>query len=533
VAEEDTESLFPGMRDVPASQALETLEALFKSAEHYVVYRIRRVPLDVSPTGGVTEVVSPSIREIMGVTDPEDLSTWFEAVHGDDLPRVMRAQMAAHERAAPFDEVMRIVRAGEVRWIHAVSHPVFDEDGEPTHHNGLIVDVTDRVRAEQEAEALRERLDATQRWQAVGTLGASVAHDFNNLLQGILTLSTIAQQVTGPKQTELLDDVVGLVARGATLTRDLLAYSRSEDEPTPEGEDVRPHVERVARVVDRLFVSLDVAVDTPDAPLFASVGGGELEQMLLNLAVNGAHATDERGHLTLRAYPTTSEEASALAGGPVSVPMVVVEVTDDGHGIEPDALERIFDSFYTTKESDRGTGLGLPTVHRLVSRRRGLVRVASTPGEGSTFRVMLPVARRAAAEETLPPPPPAALQPGDAILVVDVDAPLRRGLALHLERQGFAPRAAGSYVEALAIWERDAARIRAVITDTVMPGRGGLELARFVREQRADLPVLVISGHASEESLAELDGSPHTRFLRKPFVLSELDRALAELCAGG
>jgi len=517
----------PGLERLNARDALATLEALFDSAKSYVIYRVRKVPADDNVFGAEVEFVSPSIRTMLGVTDPETFSSWFLGIHPDDMPRVMTSQMRCLEEGTQFDEVFRMHVDGDLRHVHAISTPTFDDDGEVTHFNGLGVDVTERVHAELEAERLRHQVDASQRWEAIGALAASVAHDFNNLLQAILvTASLAADDDRVPNDArELMQEVVGEVERGAALTRDLLGYAQGRDEG-PRTCPVNGAVARVARILDRLFVGVTVTRELAPEVEALPIDEGELEQVLMNLGVNAAHATEKRGEVQLRTALLSAGQATALVGSPISDAMVAISVRDDGVGIAPEQLGSIFDSFFTTKPKGTGTGLGLTTAKRIVERWAGVVHVESAPGEGSTFTVLLPSAEAHAAA-TAAVTDVRALAEGSRVLLVDDEQQLRRALARHLRRRGFRVSAAASYDEALAHLGRSPHDL--VITDTVMPGRGGLELVRHLRRSQPEVPIVVMSGHADDATIQQMLAAGNAEFLQKPFGLGVLDETIASL----
>lgn len=515
------QTTLPGLDELSSEEALATLKALFRSTSGYVVYRLRRVDPEVSPLVSEVEVVSPSVREIMGVDDPQDVSTWFARVHRDDLPRVMAAQMKCFHDAVPFDEVFRMTLDEGERWIHAISHPVFDDAGNATHYNGLVVDVTARVAAEREAHELRESLDRAQRWEALGALAASVAHDFNNLLQGVLASAAMAQRQPGlpVHASELMGDVVSFVRRGASLTRDLLGYARGQSgEEELVAVDVLPSVQRVGRLVGRMFPTVEVETVVPTTQTHAAIDPGQLDQVLLNLCVNAAQASGDGGHVTVSVTRSSAVEATARLGTPITDPMVVIAVEDDGAGIGEAERARIFESFYTTKGD--GTGLGLTTARRIVERWAGILRLAETSARGSTFEVLIPEERGAPQRADVAPPK--ALTQGIGVLLVDDEERLRRLLARYLTMQGFDVVTAGDYDGAVVSWRAEPERFHAIVTDTVMPGRGGLELVRQIRADRPDIPVVVISGQADDVAIKELSASRRTAFLGKPFGLQEL-----------
>lgn len=525
----DEKSAFPGLRDLTEGEALAALEALFRSTAGYVVYRLRRT--SDPPFLAEVEVVSPSIREMLRVSDPHDVSSWFAAVHADDLPRVMKGLAVAAADNVPFDEVFRIVHPGEtIVWLHVVSHPVFGPDGLPTHYNGLMVDVTERMVAQEEAERLRTTLATAQRWEAVGALAASVAHDFNNLLQAIAAASAMIDFLTDGDErvSPLTEDIDGLVVRGAGLTRDLLTYAKRQASEL-EFRDVGSVVDRVGRLLSRMYMAVTVTVQHEDGLPPIRMDEGQVEQALLNLCLNAAHATGERGSVTLTVGRRTAADVQALTGKPTTQSYLDITVTDDGCGIPPEDHERIFEHFFTTKPEGKGTGLGLAAVQRIAARHDGMVHVESTLGVGSSFHLLLPESagvpvRKAPTQHRASP-----LAPGDVVLVVDDEPQLRRVLTQLLGAEGYETVDAGTYDDALAAWEREPERFRLIITDTVMPGRGGLELVAHARRTRPGVPVVLMSGHTGAHAVDELVADGNTAFLAKPFSMAQLQDAIAGL----
>jgi len=505
-------------------QSAAALEALYQCCASYMVYRLKREP--ESPLLAKVEVVSPSIKTILGASDPNDLSTWFAAIHPDDQEKLMKSHRACFHHGVPFDEVLRVRDGEAIRYVHVISHPILDEDGEALYYNGLVVDVTERTLAQREAARLRDQLEHAQRWEAVGALASSIAHDFNNLLQGILgTTLLLKPEIVKEDLQEFQKEMKILVERGSRMTRDLLAFAGSTGGEL-ESRDIRESIHRVARLVRSMFGELELLVifktDLPNLLLDDAL----FEQALLNLCVNAAHASDEEGSVTLWVDCLTAERVNELTGFEVSDSFVDICVQDRGCGIEKEHLELIFEHFFTTKPAGKGTGLGLAAVKRAAGEHGGFIHVDSTPGEGSSFHFFIPASFTEASppleEEQVPP----ALSAGEKILLVDDEPSLRLVLSRLLTKEGFKVEAVASCSEALTALKTTQKPFNLLITDLVMPGPDGLELLRQVRSLYPSLPVLVATGDIGTRHLHEIHNQGKSGFLAKPFGTEQFYEAL-------
>lgn len=340
-----------------------------------------------------------------------DFETYLDHVHEDDRERARRMAERAIEEGEPFDFVERIVRPdGKVRTIQAKGYAVDDEGGKPLRLVGVAHDVTERVRAEEE-------LRHAQKMEAVGRMAGSVAHDFNNVLVGILGYCELLEgDLDDPLAQERLREIRRSAKRAGDLVQQLLSFGRRrplEPERLDLARVVRDLEGLLARAAgERVAIDLDLEdVGTVE------VDRSGLEQVLMNLVVNARDAMDGNGDLRIGMRETTLPEGAGKA--PPSLPQgsyALLSVSDDGCGMDRKTLEHAFEPFFTTKPEGKGTGLGLPTVYAFAERSGGAVTVESAPGEGTTFRIYLPlleadVISEPAATGSLPPSTPPAPRP--------------------------------------------------------------------------------------------------------------------------
>ncbi|MDO8410022.1 MAG: response regulator [Phenylobacterium sp.] len=395
-----------------------------------------------------------------------------------------------------------------------------------------LVDVSDQKQMELQ-------LAQSQKMQAIGQLAGGVAHDFNNLLTAILMQldSLAARHPVGDPSYEGLNEIRQTSNRAADLVRKLLAFSRKQTvqrEILELGELISEF-----EVLLRRVLSEDVTVDTEygrDLP-HVRVDRGQLETAVMNLAVNARDAVRVHGGSTvrIRTARVTEAEAAALGYAGAQGDQAMIEVSDDGPGIAPEVLDKIFDPFFTTKPVGEGTGLGLATVYGIVKQSDGWISVASKQGEGSAFRIFLPV--------YAPPVGVAAPTPlvkaktvardlsgaGRILFVEDEDAV--RGVAARLLRaRGYEVIEAASGEEALELAELHAGEIDLMISDVVMPGMQGPDLLKQARQYLAGAPVMFISGYAEAEFSNLLEGEDNISFLPKPIDIKTLaERVKQEL----
>jgi PAS domain S-box-containing protein len=398
-----------------------------------------------------------------------------------------------------------------------------DEEGRVLGLVGIAHDITEHRRLELE---LREG----QKMDAIGRLAGGVAHDFNNLLSVIRGFTDLALRRIDSGNAEVQDwlSQVNVAAdQGAALTRQLLAFSRRQPLETSvlELNAVIADMDALLRRV--LGEDLRVVTVFGASPGRVELNRGQLEQVLLNLVVNARDAMPAGGKLTIETRDTVLDRmaADSLAVEPGA--HIVLRVADTGVGMDADTLAHVFEPFFTTKSGGRGTGLGLATVYGIVTGAGGHVGVTSRPGAGATFTVHLPAATAPVGKAAAAPASSDGAAAHARVLVAEDDERLRTMMRTVLEEGGYEVRAAGSGDEALALAERTGCEFEVLVTDIVMPGMQGPELASHVRALRPEIRVVFVSGyseHPVENELREGDA-----FLAKPFRPDDLLARLAAL----
>jgi two-component system, cell cycle sensor histidine kinase and response regulator CckA len=402
--------------------------------------------------------------------------------------------------------------------------PVYDGDGAITAACVVCRDVSEQRRIER-------RLRDAERMESIGRLAGGVAHDFNNLLTVIGGYAALAQRAIGDggRGASELDEVQRAAGRAADVTRRLLEFSRRTDvQPVPLDlseivHDVLPMLERLIGEQIRMVALTDphVARTLADRP--------QIGQVLLDLAANARDAMPDGGTLTIETHTVTlTGETDKLPAGRYAC----LTVTDTGTGIDPATIEHVFEPFFTTKDAGAGTGLGLASVHGIVTRTGGHVRVYSEPGMGACFRIYLP-----ASDQPATPPPSAPTQTpthkrgsGETVLICEDEEPVRRLLAETVTAAGYAAEAVGTPAEALEAVS-SGTQPDAIISDIIMPGRTGPELIDQLTAHIGSVPVLFISGYTRHVTTSRIALPSRSDFLTKPFSTGELLERLAALLA--
>ena len=404
------------------------------------------------------------------------------------------------------------------------------EDERPVMVRGIYRDVTERKRVE-------DQLRRAERMQAAGRLAGGMAHEVNNMMTGVIGFSEFLLRSFPDDDVRRgeVQEIIRAGTRASDVTRQLLAFTRQQL-LHPEVLDVNGVVTGVEKMLRRSLgenhvLELKLASDVGDI----RADRGQLEQVLINLALNARDAMRQHGRVTVATGGATLDEVYAQAHGGLNMPSgdyVYLTVTDTGSGMDPEVQARIFEPFFTTKPVGQGTGLGLSTVYGIVKQSDGFVWCYSEPGQGTTFKVYLPVVGIRSAP--VPPPgPPAELRGGSETILVVEDEDVVRSLACRgLREQGYTVLEARHGREALDRVEERQDTIDLVISDVVMPELGGRELGAQLARLKPELPILYMSGYTGDDVIQRGLLEPGVPFQQKPFTPEGLARKVREMLDG-
>lgn len=522
-ADGSVRGLFVLVLDLTERKRMET--ALRESEERYrsLVQSARDSIVTVSPNGEITSV-NRTVEELSGWPASEWLDQRFDAlIHPQDQPKAREHfARALQGEQLPIIEIRARNRHGEYRWVECATAPQI--------RDGAVESLLVIARDISERKALEEQLRQSQKLEAVGRLAGGIAHDFNNMLTIILSYAEMALHDLAPHDPlrEAIGNIHLAAERSRGLTRQLLLFSRQEllEPVTVDLNEVVGEMQRLLRRV--IGVNIELVTDTAATPQWIKADPGQIEQVILNLALNARDAMPQGGRLLLEvraAEPTVPLPASR------NTESVLLAVSDTGCGMDADVKAHLFEPFFTTKPPGQGTGLGLPVVYGIVRQSEGLIQVTSEPDQGARFEIYFP---RADAPTSRPDTIANGhrVVPGAATILLAEDEDTVRSLTERvLTECGYTVLPARNAEEALQTCARHDGPIHLLLTDVVMPQMNGCELADRVAERWPGIKVLYMSGYADDATVRQriLQGS-HP-FMPKPFQPVALRRKVAELLA--
>jgi PAS domain S-box-containing protein len=471
--------------------------------------------------------ISPTWATIWGrpIEDARDPFIWLNSIHPDDQA-AMSASQAAVARGETAVLTFRVIHPdGSVRWVLGRSFPVRDDTGRVYRMVGVASDTT-------EIRQVQEQFVQAQKMEAVGRLAGGVAHDFNNLLTVILSWTAILLERRGQDgaEREMLTEIESAGERAAGLTRQLLAFSRKQV-LAPRVLDMNALIADTEKLLRRL-IGEDIDLRTVLVPALgtALADPGQVEQVIMNLVVNARDAMPNGGTLTIEtANADMRHEPVHLGEGPRAARYVMVAVGDTGAGMDAETQAHLFEPFFTTKGVGKGTGLGLATVYGIVQQSGGFIRVESEAGAGTTFRLYWPEVERVAVVKESASGPHATLRGTETVLVVEDDEQIRNLSRTILTARGYLVLVAENGEHALTLAAEHEGAIHLMLTDVIMPGMSGRELADRLNAAHPAMRVLYASGYTDEMIAHHGVLEPGVAFLQKPFTPGNLAQRVRDV----
>jgi len=507
-----------------ANAAIRQCETRFRvfvnGVRDYALYMLDPSGYVVSWNAGAERVKGYTAKEILG----KHLSTFYEPADVKD-GRPQRTLAAAVATGRAEEEGWRVRKDGSTFWANVVLAPLHDAAGILLGFAKVTHDLTER-------RHLEEQLHQSQKMEAIGILAGGLAHDFNNLLSIVLSYSELlaADLKDDDPMRGDLGEIHHAGLRGVALMRQLLAFSRQQV-LHPRLVDLTQVVQGMDRMLRRL-IGEDVELSVICAPVLGKVlvDPGQMEQVIMNLAVNARDAMPGGGKLTIETAEVVLDQGYASAHPGVEPgPHIVLAVSDTGAGMDEATKARMFDPFFTTKEAGKGTGLGLATVFGIIRQSRGTISARSEPEKGTEISIYFPTADKDAIERVSSNPPPHPVLGGsETILLVEDDEPVRVLTRTILRRYGYDVVEAQSGGDAFLLCEQHPTAIHLLLTDVVMPRMSGAQLADRLVAIRPEMKVLYMSGYANDAVLRQgVLGRP-AAFIQKPITPEALARKVRD-----
>ncbi|MBF0527106.1 MAG: transporter substrate-binding domain-containing protein, partial [Deltaproteobacteria bacterium] len=512
-------------------QAAETLkenERLLKKAQQIAQLGHWRLDLKANRLDG-----SDELFRIAGLTREDfGLEAFVSIVHPDDRDLVVKTVRDSIKNIRSYAIEHRLLcRDGSHKFIRALGEPVVNQSGQLTMMVGTVQDITERKRAEERQKKLEAQLLQAQKMEAIGTLAGGIAHDFNNILGCIFGYTQLAidDVQSDAASQEFLKEILKAAKRARDLVKQILSVSRKSDQ-----EKISFEVSSIIRESTKLIrasLPANIIINHEESPQEAYILGDptQIHQVLINLCTNAAHAMQDNGgvlDIKLNEFYLDPDSAARYIN---LVPGLYLKLTvsDTGHGMDSKVVSRIFDPFFTTKEIGKGTGMGLAIVHGIVRNHGGAITVYSEPGRGSTFNVILPLAKEEVEleiddDETIP-------RGSETILLVDDEPGLIDTGQKILSRLGYKVISKTDSSEALEAFALEPDSFDMVITDMAMPTMTGDKLAQEIIRRRPDIPIIMCTGYSQSVSEEEAKRIGIKGFLMKPLDMAATAKLIRRL----
>jgi PAS domain S-box-containing protein len=469
--------------------------------------------------------VSPAYERIWGrpvASLYQSPGSWAEAIWPDDRARVLGAALTK-QTSGEYDEVYRIQRPdGAIRWIRDRAYPIKDESGVLYRVVGTAQDIT-------EQHQLESQLRQAQKLEAIGTLAGGIAHDFNNILGAIVGYSELARSESEslPHVAEYLKEVCVASMRARDLIRQILTFSRQQEhERAPiQLRHVVAEALKLLRAGTPATIQFEIALDRNTPPVLADAT--QIHQIVMNLGANAAHAMRDRTGVFRANLGRAVVDENALKAHPESKPGVyaLLEISDQGHGMDRETMQRIFEPFFTTKPPGEGTGLGLSVVHGIMQSHEGWIDVCSEPGKGTTFHLYFPALPSLEPVE-IHSPSELPRGHGELILIVDDEEALLTVCKKIFEKIGYTVVVCSDPASAIKEFSARPADFSLVITDLTMPGMTGIDLAGALWKIRPAMPIILTTGYGGSVTAEGAKGLGLRELVFKPLTIDAAAHAV-------
>jgi len=481
------------------------------------------------------EFVSDNVMELIGYSAEEFLSghiSYPKIIHSEDLERVAREIKrfsSERNRSGFVHEPYRIMsKDGNMKWVDERTYMRRDPAGNITHYESIVMDITDRVRAEAEKDKLEAQLQQAQKMKAIGTLAGGIAHDFNNLLMAISGYNSILRLKIDPSHPgyKHLNGIMKCVDSASELTKQLLGFARGGK------YEVKPiNLNEVVKAQNRIsgHTKKEITIHSKyEENLFTvEADRGQIEQVLMNIYVNAWQAMPQGGELRIQTENVIIDKEDALAFEVGPGKYAKISVTDTGVGMDEETRKRIFDPFFTTKEMERGTGMGLSSAYGIIKNHGGFITVYSEPGHGSTFGIFLPASKKKAVEDKKSPAK--MIKGSGTVLLIDDEDPVLEVGEEILHLLGYEVMTAKKGQDAIHIYRENHENILLVILDMIMPEISSSEVYDELKKINPDIIVLLSSGYSINGKASEMLNSGCDGFIQKPFTMIQLSQKISEI----
>ncbi|TCD48076.1 PAS domain S-box protein [Chlorobium sp. N1] len=491
------------------------------------VYRVNR-----EGTTTILSMVEEFLRDFSKEQFERELFSEPSIIHPDDLEAVLRSNRTIGDSAVSETITYRIVAPdGSARWIEDRRTPAYAGEGEFQGIDGILFDITERVRTQEDKLELESRLRNSQRLETIGTLAGGIAHDFNNILTPVLGYAEMGA-LDVPKEDRLHDyftEIVRAAERAKTLVAQILTFSRAQ-ESEPQAVNVQSIVTEALKLLrPSIPATITIKRHLDEACGNVLADPSQIHQVIVNLCTNAFQAMEESGGVLSLELTRIEAGSGALKMFPhlEESDCLHLSIADTGPGMDKATMERIFEPFFTTKSVNRGTGLGLSVVHGIITSYNGEISVESVPAKGSTFHVYLPLIN-----EEIPEKPKEIMLPKGVghILFVDDEAATNQLMQELIPKLGFSISCFRSPLEALEAYRCGPGGFDILITDLTMPEMTGIELARSIHALTPAFPVILMTGYGKDiELTTPISHYGITKFLKKPVPQSELAAAINEV----